>query len=95
MHARAPLFLSDRLKRFRRMSPDTQKGMVKLVHQYAESARVAIRGVRHKALADIKKAGISSKDEVKRLEKAMDELTKSKITTVDYAASQKERELGQ
>jgi len=75
------------------MSPDTRAKMVKAAHQYAEGARVAVRGVRKKAFADIKKAGPASEDERKRLEKQVDEFTKSHVEMVDAALARKEKDL--
>ena len=75
------------------MNPDIRSKMIKLAHQYAESARVAIRGVRHKAFVDIKKGGIAGEDDKRRLEKLVDEITKASIALVDTALARKEKDL--
>jgi ribosome recycling factor len=77
-----------------RMSPDTRKAMVKLAHQHAEHARVVVRQVRHKAMADLKAMGKQiSEDERKIQEKEVDELTKKCVKDVDNALQNKEKEL--
>lgn len=68
--------------------------MTKLAHTFAEGARVAVRQVRHKAMADIKgKAKSLTEDERKRHEKEVDELTKRFVADVDRALARKEEEL--
>lgn len=76
------------------MSPVTRKAMVKLAHQHAEHARVVIRQVRHKAMADLKAMAKSiSEDDKKMHEKQVDELTKKCVKLVDDALHSKEQEL--
>jgi ribosome recycling factor len=83
-----------RARRACRMSPETRKAMARLAHQVAEQARVAVRQVRHKALAEVKKQGASvGEDEKKRTEKSIDEITKRVISQVDEALARKEGEL--
>jgi ribosome recycling factor len=68
--------------------------MIKLAHDHAEHARVIIRQVRHKAMADVKAmAKQIAEDEKKRREKRIDELTKKYIADVDGALKRKEKEL--
>jgi ribosome recycling factor len=77
------------------MSPDTRRAMLRVAHDHAEHARVAVRHVRQRAMAAIKgasKAGLGE-DERKKLEKLVDALTKSHITDIDAALVRKEREL--
>lgn len=68
--------------------------MIRLAHQHAEHARVAVRHVRQKAMADVKAVMKQiGEDEKKRREKTVDELTKKFITEVDGALTGKEKEL--
>jgi ribosome recycling factor len=76
------------------MSPETQRAMTKLAHQHAEQARVTIRHVRQKALADVKAKGKGiSEDLRKQHEKEMDKLTKRFVDDVDKILARKEAEL--
>jgi ribosome recycling factor len=76
------------------MSPAARSAMVKLAHQHAEHARVAVRKVRHKAMADIKAVSKQiGEDEKKKREKRIDEVTKKFIVQVDGALANKENEL--
>ena len=76
------------------MSPETQRAMTKMAHQFAEQARVSVRQVRHKAMAEIKaKAKSFAEDDRKRHEKEVDELTKRYVQDVDQALLRKEEEL--
>ena len=68
--------------------------MIKLAHQHAEHARVAVRQIRHKAMGDVKAVMKQiGEDEKKKREKRIDELTKKFIADVDVALASKEKEL--
>jgi len=78
------------------MTEERRKELAKLVGQYAEKARVAVRNVRRDGMdhlkADEKKHEISE-DERKRLEHEVQKLTDDTIKEVDDAAQTKEREI--
>ena len=57
----------------------------------SEAAKTAVRGVRQRAMKTAKANG--SKEEVKRAEKQVEELTTSAIATVDEAMKAKEKEV--
>ena len=78
------------------MTEERRKELAKLVGQYAEKARVAVRNVRRDGMdhlkADEKKHEISE-DERKRLETEVQKLTDETIKEIDDAASTKEKEI--
>lgn len=66
----------------------------KLVSKASEDVKQSIRRARQKALDSIKKAGSSmSKDDVKRIEKEMDDLTKKFVKTAEDMCKAKEKEI--
>ena len=78
------------------LTEERRRELVKLVHQKAESARVAIRNVRRHINDDLRgmqKDGDLSQDEERRAESQIDTLTTEFIAKVDAVGSQKEREL--
>ncbi len=78
------------------LTEERRRDMVKLVHQKAETARIAIRNVRrhiHDDLRHLQRDGDLSQDEEHRAESKLDTLTSEFIAKVDAAGSQKEREL--
>ena len=78
------------------LTEERRREMVRLVHQKAEGARVAIRNVRrsiHDELRGMQREGDLSQDEERRAEAQLDTLTGQFIQQVDAAGSQKEREL--
>jgi len=78
------------------LTEERRKELAKLVDQYAEKARIAVRNVRRDGMdhlkADEKKHGISE-DERKRLEHEVQKLTDDTIEEIDEAAATKEREV--
>ena len=78
------------------LTEERRKELAKLVGQYAEKARIAVRNVRRDGMehlkADEKKHEISE-DERKRLENEVQKLTDETIKEVDDAASNKEKEI--
>ncbi len=78
------------------MTEERRKELAKLVGQYAEKAKVAVRNVRRDGMehlkADEKKHEISE-DERKRLEHDVQKLTDDTIKEIDEAASHKEKEI--
>lgn len=78
------------------LTEERRRGLVKVVSQKVESARVAIRNVRrhiHDDLRAMQRDGDLSQDEEHRAESQLDSLTSQFIAKVDAAGSQKEREL--
>ncbi|VVA96023.1 unnamed protein product [Arabis nemorensis] len=70
------------------------QAMCKIVTKSSEVAKQSIRRARQKALDTVKKAGSSlSKDEVKRLEKEVEELTKKFVKSAEDMCKSKEKEI--
>lgn len=78
------------------MTEERRKELAKLVSQYAEKARVAVRNVRRDAMdalkTDEKKKEISE-DEHKRLDTEVQKMTDETIKDIDSAAASKEKEI--
>jgi ribosome recycling factor len=78
------------------LTEERRKELAKLVGQYAEKARIAVRNVRRDGMdhlkADEKKHDISE-DERKRLEHEVQKMTDDTIEEVDQAAAAKEKEI--
>src|SRR5690349_14735944 len=78
------------------LTEERRKELAKLVGQYAEKAKVAVRNVRRDGMdhlkADEKKHDISE-DERKRLEHDVQKLTDDTIKEIDVAAEAKEKEI--
>ncbi|CAN0924670.1 Ribosome-recycling factor [Linum grandiflorum] len=72
------------------------QAMCKIVTKSSEVVKQSIRRARQKALDTIKKAGSSvPKDEAKRLEKEIDELTKKFVKSAEDMCKTKEKEITQ
>jgi len=78
------------------LTEERRKELAKLVGQYAEKAKIAVRNVRRDGMehlkADEKKHDISE-DERKRLEHDVQKLTDDTIKDIDEAAQNKEKEI--
>ena len=78
------------------LTEERRKELAKLVGQYAEKAKIAVRNVRRDGMehlkADEKKHEISE-DERKRLEHEVQKLTDDTIKEIDAAADHKEKEI--
>jgi len=78
------------------LTEERRKELAKLVGQYAEKARIAVRNVRRDGMehlkADEKKHEISE-DERKRLENEVQKLTDETIKEIDETAATKEMEI--
>ena len=78
------------------LTEERRKELAKLVGQYSEKAKVAVRNVRRDGMehlkADEKKHQISE-DERKRLETEVQKLTDDTIKEIDVAADAKEKEI--
>ena len=78
------------------MTEERRKELVKLAHQYAEKAKIAVRNVRRDGNDDLKadeKKKEISEDDRKRLETEVQKLTDGLIADIDNALAAKEREI--
>jgi ribosome recycling factor len=78
------------------LTEDRRKELAKLVGQYAEKARIAVRNVRRDGMDHLKtdeKKHEISEDERKRLEHEVQKLTDDTIKEIDDAAAAKEKEI--
>ena len=80
------------------LTEDRRKELAKLVGQYAEKAKIAIRNVRRdgmEALKEDEKKKEISEDDRKRKEDEVQKLTDKYVAEVDQAAQHKEKEIMQ
>ena len=78
------------------LTEERRKELAKLVGQYAEKARIAVRNVRRDGMDALKtdeKNHEISEDERKRLEAEVQKMTDQTIADVDAAADAKEKEI--
>jgi ribosome recycling factor len=78
------------------LTEERRKELAKLVGQYAEKARIAVRNVRRDGMEALKtdeKKHEISQDEHKRLETEVQKLTDETIKEIDSAAQAKEKEI--
>ena len=78
------------------LPPITEEELARLVGQYAEKARIAVRNVRRDGMDHLKqdeKKHDISEDERKRLEHEVQKLTDETIKEIDELADAKEREI--
>jgi ribosome recycling factor len=78
------------------LTEERRKELAKLVGQYAEKARIAVRNVRRDGMDHLKqdeKKHDISEDERKRLEQEVQKLTDDTIKDIDEAAAAKEKEI--
>ncbi|HYX47460.1 MAG TPA: ribosome recycling factor [Sphingomicrobium sp.] len=78
------------------LTEERRKELAKLVGQYAEKARVAVRNVRRDGMDHLKqdeKKHEISEDERKRLEHDVQKMTDDTIKEIDEAAQAKEKEI--
>jgi ribosome recycling factor len=78
------------------LTEERRKELAKLVGQYAEKARIAVRNVRRDGMDHLKideKKHEISEDEHKRLETEVQKMTDATIAEVDAAAEAKEMEI--
>jgi len=78
------------------LTEERRKELAKLVGQYAEKARIAVRNVRRDGMDQLKqdeKKHLISEDERKRLEIEVQKLTDQTISDIDDAAATKEKEI--
>lgn len=78
------------------LTEDRRKDMVKLAHEKGEDARIAMRTVRQDALKDAKAkkdAKELSEDDLKRVEKEIENLMKATQAKIDEALKTKEKDI--
>lgn len=78
------------------LTEERRKELAKLVGQYSEKARIAVRNVRRDGNDQIKqdeKKNEISEDEKKRFENEVQKLTDKTITDIDALAAHKEKEI--
>ena len=78
------------------LTEERRKELAKLVGQYAEKARIAVRNVRRDGMDHLKqdeKKHEISEDERKRLETEVQKMTDDTIQEIDEAAETKEKEI--
>ena len=80
------------------LNEQRRKELVKIAHQYSESARVAARHVRRDGMDALKKAekdGVIGQDESRSQTERVQKLTDDTISTIDSLVSEKEAEIMQ
>lgn len=78
------------------LTEERRKQLVKVVHNYVEEAKVAVRNIRRDALAHIRQMmneKLISEDDERRAEQQLDELTKRFIEEADKIGKAKEHEV--
>jgi ribosome recycling factor len=78
------------------LSEERRKELVKVAHQYAEKAKVAIRNVRRDGMDNLKKlekAGSISEDDLRNYSDNIQKLTDEYVKNVDEAVSHKEKDI--
>ena len=78
------------------LTEERRRELAKLVGQYAEKARIAVRNVRRDGMDHLKqdeKKHVISEDERKRLETEVQKLTDDTIKEVDETSAAKEKEI--
>ena len=78
------------------LTEDRRKDLVKVAKKTAEESRVSVRKARHDAinmLAELKKEGGASEDEVERAKKRVEELVGSAGQAIDGVVAGKEKEI--
>lgn len=80
------------------LNQERRRELAKVAHQYAESARVAVRHVRRDGMEHVKKAekdGVVGQDEARALHDKVQKLTDDHIAKIDQLLAQKEGEIMQ
>jgi ribosome recycling factor len=75
------------------MNEQRRKELAKLLHQYAEDGRIAVRHARTAARDALKKLSGVSEDDVKHAEKDLQKLHDEEIAKIDAALKAKEAEI--
>jgi ribosome recycling factor len=83
---------------FPTLTEERRKELIRIAHERAEEARVAVRNVRRHAKDSLERLEHEheiSEDDLKRSEKELQRLTDQFVTEVDQALAHKEKELGE
>ncbi len=78
------------------LTEERRRDLVKEVKKYAEDAKVAVRSIRRDALdkfKDQKKKSEITEDDLKRIEKDVQDITDNSCKDIDAIAAKKEKEL--
>ena len=81
---------------FPQLTEERRKDLTKQVHKYGEDGKVAIRNIRREAMDAFKKAEKKSEiteDDLKKLEKDLQDLTDKQCKVLDDLTAKKEKEL--
>ena len=81
---------------FPQLTEERRKELTKQVHKYGEDGKVAIRNIRREAMDAFKKSekkGEITEDDLKKLEKDLQDLTDKQCKVLDDLTSKKEKEL--
>lgn len=81
---------------FPQLTEERRKELVKQVHKTGEDSKVAIRNIRRDAIdkfKDMKKKSEITEDDLKGIEKEIQDLTDKRVKEVDAMVSKKEKEL--
>ncbi len=81
---------------FPQLTEERRKDLIKQIKKYAEEAKVALRNIRRETMDDYKnqkKKSEITEDDLKVLEKELQDLTDRKIKEVDKLVEKKEKEL--
>jgi len=81
---------------FPQLTEERRKDLIKQIKKYAEEAKVALRNIRRDTMDDYKnqkKRSEITEDDLKVLEKELQDLTDRKIKEVDKLVEKKEKEL--
>lgn len=81
---------------FPQLTEERRKELTKQVHKYGEDGKVALRNIRREAMDEFKKQAKKSEiteDDLKQLEKELQDLTDKRCKDVDELTAKKEQEL--
>ncbi len=83
---------------FPQLTEERRRDLMKVVHKYAEEGKVAVRNIRRDAMETFKaqkKRSEITEDDLKIVEKDLQELTDEYIKEVEALAAKKEKELAE
>ena len=78
------------------LTEERRKELVKVVHKYAEEAKIAIRSIRRDAMEDFKakkKTSEITEDDLKGIEKDIQTMTDDYVKEIDSISKDKEKEV--
>ena len=81
---------------FPQLTEERRKDLTKQVRKYGEEGKVAVRNIRRDAMEDFKKkkkANELTEDDLKQLEKELQDLTDKQCKVIDELTAKKEQEL--